>query len=107
MLIRDRNKQKSSNFILMTLFEQNYQAVVKRGLITPETTNLQFMRKVEEEFYEVEIEHLKESDNLYMELADLMNVCSNWLIYRGQDPEYWLTKVLQKNENRVKQLKTK
>ena len=88
----------------MELFKQNYEAVVKRGLITTSTTDNQFLRKLYEEMAEVynEVPPLGSGNEfLNEELADVITVCCNWLIHRGEDPEKWLKFVLEKNQKRA------
>ena len=94
------------------LLKENYQADVNRGLITKETTDLNFLNKLKSGTVEVQLEFPITTDNvilnkerLFEEIADCLNVCNNWLIHRGQDPEYWLTVVLKKNKKRVKKSK--
>ena len=89
----------------ISVFKQNYEAVIKRGLIKPETTDRDFCRKADEELREVHqalysLETDKEN-NLDEEITDLMNACSNWLIHRGKDPTEELEKVLIKNQKRA------
>jgi len=88
------------------LLKDNYQAVVARGLITAETTNRDFLRKVNEEIGETHkalylLEHEKEN-NLAEEITDFINVGNNWLINLGFDPDEELKKCLVKNLKRVK-----
>ena len=67
----------------MNIFEQNYKAVQDRGLITKETRNYDFLKKAKEEYEECEKAYLLyDNYNLNEEITDLMNVCSNWLIFR-------------------------
>jgi len=42
---------------MQDLITRNYASIVKRGYITPETTDLQFIRKIEEEFEEAIMNH--------------------------------------------------
>jgi NTP pyrophosphatase (non-canonical NTP hydrolase) len=85
------------------LIKRNYEAVVKRGLITPETTDLEFLNKLHEELEEVyeEIWHENEP-NLREEIGDCLTVCLNWLTHKGIDIEQLLTEIAIKNENRCK-----
>jgi len=61
--------------------KRNYNATVKRGLITPETTIWEFIRKINEEYKELNtsyIDPLIYSDELgfdIKELADIALVC--------------------------------
>ena len=89
----------------MDIFTQNYQAVVNRGLITKKTTDREFCCKANEELSEVHkalynFENNREN-NLDEEITDLANVCLNWLIFRGKNPEEMLKIILEKNEKRA------
>jgi phosphoribosyl-ATP pyrophosphohydrolase len=86
----------------MNIFEKNYKAVQDRGLITKESRNYDFLNKADEEYQEIVKAYcLENNDNLNEEITDLMNVCSNWLIFRGLDPFKELEKVLEKNKKRA------
>jgi phosphoribosyl-ATP pyrophosphohydrolase len=89
---------------MKALFERNYKAVVKRGLINGFTTDYGFLSKLKEEALEAESEiDFKEpivNTPLDLEIADCLIVCSNWLIHRGVDLKDILTKIAEKNENR-------
>ena len=83
------------------LLKRNYDAVVKRGLINPQTTSSDFMAKLEEETMEVYVEHMRgNKDKKTIELGDVINTCNNWLIWLGYDPEEILKQVAIKNEKR-------
>lgn len=86
----------------MELFKQNYEAIVKRNLITPETTDIDFRRKLNEEVCEVHKAFFESQDRLDEEITDVLNVCNNWLIHRGKDPVAMLEKCLENNLNRIK-----
>lgn len=85
------------------LIKRNYEAVVKRGLITPETTDYDFLEKLQEEIEEAdeEISNFNET-NLREEIGDCLNVCLNWLTHKGIDIEKLLLEIATKNENRCK-----
>ena len=58
------------------IINRNYQATVKRGLITPETTKQEFTVKMVEEIDELNYEICFEySENEPVELADVILVC--------------------------------
>jgi phosphoribosyl-ATP pyrophosphohydrolase len=87
----------------MNIFDRNYKAVVNRGLITKRTKNAEFYFKLIEECDEAVTEMLKgDFKKMDLEIADVMVVCSNWLIHRGVNIEYILTKIAEKNEKRAK-----
>lgn len=89
------------------LFDRNYQAIVDRGLITPETKDWEFLNKLNCEAIEVEAEAIipRNNNHLNEEIADCLNVCANWLIHRGVDIETIMTTIAEKNEKRAKLLK--
>lgn len=91
---------------LKQLFDRNYNAVFNRGLITQNTKDSDFYKKAKEELIEVFHEIMKPKsminhDKVNEEIADLLNVCSNWLKFRGADLESELTKIAEKNEQRA------
>lgn len=86
----------------MNIFKRNYDAVVKRGLITYKTTDYQFYLKLKEEVKEALYEIVIDRNTfLNEEIADCLVVCINWLIYRGVDIEKILTEIAEKNEKRA------
>lgn len=90
----------------MEIFKRNYEAVVKRGLITYKTLDAEFFFKLKEETDEVMQELLTyKSEKMEHEIADCLVVCANWLIHRGVDVEKILIEIAEKNENRANGLK--
>ena len=88
----------------MELFNRNYKAVVDRGLIKPNTIDVDFYYKLKEELGEVSDAMLKfDDDNINEEVTDCLVVCSNWLTHRGCNIEQMLTQIAEKNEKRAKQ----
>ncbi len=91
-------------FSMQDLITRNYASIVKRGYITPETTDLQFIRKIEEEFEEAIYESLLnrkgKENNLGEELADVILTCLNYAHHFSIDIEKELLKKIEKNENR-------
>lgn len=85
------------------LFNRNYLAVKNRGLLDNNTSDIDFFNKLKEEIEEVRKQlELKENDeNLCLEIADCLNVCSNWLIFKGIGLTEILTKIAEKNEKRA------
>lgn len=84
------------------IYQRNYDAVVKRGLITENTTDFQFLNKLIEEIKEVEETLYGEPEKTNEEIADVIVVGINWLINRGCNVEEMLTKIAEKNEKRAK-----
>lgn len=85
----------------MDIFQRNYNAVVKRGLIKPDTTIVDFIVKLKEEKHEVIQAFVEgDEDRINEELADCAVVCLNALIHRGVNIEEILTQIAIKNENR-------
>jgi NTP pyrophosphatase (non-canonical NTP hydrolase) len=85
------------------LFQQNYEAVVKRGLINKETNNFDFRIKLIEEMGEVNDAYIFETpERTNEEITDCLVVCASWLIHRGANIEEEVKKVLIKNQNRAK-----
>lgn len=85
------------------LLKRNYQAIINRGLITDKTSIEDFYFKAKEELKEIsQAIVLQDKDNEIEEWGDLMNVCSNALIFKGINPIEVLTKIAEKNEKRDK-----
>lgn len=81
------------------LQKRNYDAIKRRGLITDKTTDTDFMAKLEEEAMEVFKAYARcDNANLIEELGDVINVCQNWLIFLGKEPNAVLADIAKKNE---------
>lgn len=76
------------------IIEENYKSIVKRGLITDDTTPQQFIDKIYEEVLEFE-EKLDPE-----ELADIILVCLNIAKHFDIDIENELLKKIEINKNR-------
>lgn len=88
------------------LIIRNYKAVVKRGLISPKTTQKEFWLKLNEEVDECHLPYMaKDKEELSKELTDVICVCTNWLTHLGFDIESLLIKNAVKNEQRADKLK--
>lgn len=87
---------------MKTLIKQNYDSIVKRGLINNSTTLFEFIDKLYEEVSEFE-ESLEfdNMDNFKMELADIILVCFNIAEHYNIDIESELKKKIQINYSRV------
>tara|TARA_Y100000310_G_C20410331_1_gene681639 strand:+ start:516 stop:791 length:276 start_codon:yes stop_codon:yes gene_type:complete len=60
------------------LIKDNYDSIVKRGFISPQTTVDDFLNKIDEEVLEFKYEILNGSDTrIREELADVILVCLN------------------------------
>ncbi len=88
------------------LFNRGYEATVKRGCITSQTKPIDFFNKFDEEIQEVRDSANNRSEHL-MEVADVIEVGVNYLIYLGEDPIKILEKVIEKNEQRAKEATNK
>ncbi len=80
------------------LIKDNYKSVVKRGLITPYTTDIEFFNKLEEEVNEVWCA-LTNEDELE-EMADVILTVLNWANHKGYNIEKALKEKIKKNFNR-------
>lgn len=66
------------------LIERSYQAIRKRGKITNETSDIEFINKMGEEFREIKYAHkLKFKQGVIAEAVDLASVCINFLTHKG------------------------
>lgn len=84
------------------LITRSYNAIRKRGLITDETKNSEFIEKIMEELEEVhEATIIGTQENYIEELTDLATVCIMNIHHLGYDFEAEFEKVLQKNEQRA------
>jgi len=82
------------------LIEDNYNSIVKRGLITPETGTSDFIMKLEEEVQEyIEAEKFT-LPNVNEELADIILVCLNIAKHFDIDIEQELKNKIQINNKR-------
>ena len=72
------------------LIEDNYDSIVKRKLITPDTTNFDFISKLFEEVKEVE--NSTTMKELSFELADVILTALNFAKHFDIDIEYYLNK---------------
>ena len=85
------------------IIDKNYKSIVKRGLITPKTTHVEFFDKLNEELNEVKLEIMKsEIDNrlLGFELADVILTALNYAKHYNIDIEYLIKEKIKINENR-------
>lgn len=89
------------NNVLTEIIEDNYKSIVKRGLITPETTVKVFIDKLYEELGEMEVAHMKNDEsNLKEELADIILVALNTAKHFNIDIEEELKKKIKINYTR-------
>ena len=94
---------------MKTIIESNYKSTVDRGLISPNTTALQFIDKIYEEIAELEESYsiIEEKpakkeyfDNFNEELADIILVCLNCAKHFNIDIEKELENKIAKNFKR-------
>lgn len=85
-----------------TFIEENYSAIVKRGLINSNTTKDDFMEKLYEEF--LEVMGATDEEHRSHEIVDVISVCFNWLEHFNTTDE--VIKLLKFNiENNIKRAK--
>lgn len=99
------------------LIERSYKAIVGRGLITPTTYEIEFIRKLEEELDEVrhefrmqsnpDWESYEKTDKYIQELTDLATVAIMQIHHLGYNFINEFEKVVQKNEKRALQHQNK
>jgi len=80
------------------IINANYQSIKKRGLITPRTTESDFIMKLEEEVQEF-IDAESKQDKAE-ELADVILVCLNYAKHYGINIEKQLLLNITKNQTR-------
>lgn len=85
---------------MKNIIEENYKSIVKRGLITPETTSNDFIMKLEEEVQEFIDADKYSLDNRNEELADIILVCLNYARHYGVDIESELKRKIEINKTR-------
>ena len=93
------------------IIKDNYDSIVKRGLITPSTTYDEFRDKLVEEVdefrcalfgYECAKDYIMNEDSEVMEeLADIILVCLNFAKHYDIDIEKQLIKKIKKNYERA------
>lgn len=82
------------------LIEDNYNSIVKRGLITPNTTRKEFFDKLKEEVFELEAYEYQNHRIDPLELADVILVCFNISKHYNIDIEKELKRKIEINFNR-------
>lgn len=86
------------------LIERNHKSIVDRGLITPNTTKMQFIDKIFEEVNELESYYLDNNGEIdEFELADIILVCLNMAKHYNIDIEKILLEKIKINERRSKE----
>ena len=93
------------------LIQKNYDSIVKRGLITPDTNAFEFIDKIKEETSELEVElnKLKASpmarkehfDRINEELADVILTALNMAKHFDVDIEKEMVKKIEINSKRT------
>lgn len=83
------------------LIEENYQSIIDRGLIKPNTNMDAFIIKIEEEVQEfIEATKLGTLKEIKEELADIILTCMNTGRHFGFDIEWELKNKIEINKNR-------
>lgn len=88
-------------------YKKHYNSIVKRGLITPDTTLLDFIMKIKEEYNELFIELIGSSmltSETKQECMDLVAVIFNMLLHYGVDIEHEFEKNINKQLDRCKNM---
>ena len=84
------------------LINRSYQAIRKRGKITPDTDFPDFIEKMEEELREIKEAYERRFNfpNAIKETIDLMATCSNAVTHFGYDTEKEFEKCVLHQETR-------
>lgn len=95
---------------MKNIIDNNYASIVKRGLITSDTSVFQFLDKIYEEVGELEeaVNDMSETNNIKQEhfnnineeLADVILTCLNMARHFDIDIEKELTKKIETNFKR-------
>jgi len=80
------------------IIKENYDSIVKRGLITKKTKHIDFIDKIYEEVNE--LEEFTNYDNLKEEMADVILTVLNYAKHYKVDIEKELIKKIELNKNR-------
>ena len=86
------------------LIKRNYNSIVNRGLITSDTTDLDFLNKLQEEVTEAFESELGTKEHA-LEVADCILVCMNYLYHTGIHIPGLLKHKIKINEDRAAQNK--
>ena len=102
---------------MKVLIKRNYDSIVKRGLISPDTSVFKFIDKIYEEIGELEeaVNEMSETnnikqihfDNINEELADVILTCLNMAKHFDIDIEAELKKKIEVNFKRCNTTKNK
>ena len=85
------------------MIEENYKAIVARGLITDRTNEFEFINKINEEFKELKLAFLHEDlENKKEEMADIILVVMAYAKHHNIDIESELWKKININFERSK-----
>ena len=87
------------------LINRSYEAIKKRGLIKDNTCKKDFIDKMHEELWEIQLSFMdsfgKNKEQHYIEeCIDLATVCFMQVLHLGYDPIKEFEKVVIKNEKR-------
>ena len=84
------------------IIEDNYNSIKEiRGLITPYTTENDFLDKIREELSELEEAVLFDLPNKNYEIADIILTCMNYAKHQGIDIEKVLWEKVEYNKKRT------
>lgn len=83
---------------MISIFNNHYKAIEKRGKINPSTKLIDFVMKMEEELCEFADE--KDPNKQVQEAIDLMCVCANFVKWSGYDLKEELKKNVNHQNNR-------
>jgi phosphoribosyl-ATP pyrophosphohydrolase len=84
---------------MKNLLKRHYQAIVNRGLITSKTQTSDFVKKIKEEFDEMQDAY--NDEDFIQESIDCMCVITNMLQHLGVDIEKELIKNIEIQEKRA------
>ena len=87
---------------MKSIIINNYDSIVKRGLINSETSKEDFINKLFEEIGELEEYYILNNKLDFEELADIILVCLNCAYHYNVDIEKELKNKIQKNYKRIK-----
>jgi len=83
------------------IIEDNYNSIVNRGLISNDTTKIQFINKIFEEVGELEYFYYENNGEIdTLELADIILTCLNMAKHYNIDIESELKRKIKFNQKR-------
>lgn len=82
------------------IIESNYNSIVKRGKINVQTTEQDFIDKIQEEFNELKEAVFGKKSNRNEEIADIILTCLNYARHYNVDIEKQLITKINTNNKR-------